>query len=36
MNQYSKLKEAALNNDSEKSVSLLEEIVPTFKHKTNR
>lgn len=34
--QYNQLKEAALNNDSEKSVSLLEEIVPTFKHKTNR
>lgn len=36
INQYNLLKESALNNDSEKTVSLLEEIVPTFKHKTNR
>ncbi len=36
INQYNQLKEAALNNDSDKSVSLLEDIVPTFKHKTNR
>ena len=36
INQYSLLKEAALNNESENTVSLLEEIVPTFKHKTNR
>ncbi|MEE1125495.1 MAG: nucleoside-diphosphate sugar epimerase/dehydratase [Acutalibacteraceae bacterium] len=34
--QYNLLKEAALNNDSTKTVSLLEEIVPTFKHKLNR
>ncbi len=36
INQYHQLKEAALSNNSDKSVSLLEEIVPTFKHKTNR
>ena len=36
INMYNILKEAALNNDSEKTVSLLEEIVPTFKHKTDR
>ncbi len=34
--QYNLLKESALNNDSAKTVSLLEEIVPTFKHKLNR
>lgn len=36
INQYNLLKEAALNNESEKTLSLLEDIVPTFKHKTNR
>lgn len=34
--QYNLLKESALNNDSAKTVALLEEIVPTFKHKLNR
>ena len=34
--QYNSLKDSAMNNDSEKTVMLLEEIVPTFKHKTNR
>lgn len=34
--QYEELKEAAQKNDSEKTLKLLEKIVPTFKHKTNR
>lgn len=36
MREYEQLKNAAQNNDSEKTLELLEKIVPTFKHKTNR
>ena len=36
MREYEQLKDAAQNNDSEKTLELLEKIVPTFKHKTNR
>ena len=36
INMYEKLRKAAENNASEKTVELLEEIVPTFHHKTNQ
>lgn len=36
MREYEQLKNAAQSNDSEKTLELLEKIVPTFKHKTNR
>lgn len=36
LREYEQLKNAALDNDSEKTLELLEKIVPTFKHKTNR
>ena len=35
INMYEQLKKSAENNDSEKTVSLLEQIVPTFHHNTN-
>ena len=34
--QYEQLKSAALSNNSEESLRLLAEIVPTFKHRTNK
>lgn len=34
--QYEQLKSAALSNNSEESLRLLAEIVPTFKHQTNK
>lgn len=35
INMYEKLKKSAENNDSRQTLALLEEIVPTFHHKTN-
>jgi len=35
INMYEQLKKSAENNDSEKTVTLLERIVPTFHHNTN-
>ena len=36
INNYEKLKESAQSNDSDKTLELLEHMVPTFKHKINK
>ena len=36
INNYEKLKESAQSNDSDKTLKLLEHMVPTFKHKINK